>query len=311
MKKAKQMNRAIITGATGFIGSWLALELLSREYELVLIVRDKNKLIADLKDNEHVTVVEKAINDISSDDIEGTIDCLYHFAWEGVAPEKKNDISLQFKNIQMSIDVMELANRIGCRRFVSAGTVAEYTKNEAIDASKKSSPMDFYGATKTAVYYYLNVRALQLNIEFIWVIVPSTFGPRRFGNNILTYTIKELLANRVPQYGLLDQEWDFMYISDAVRAIAEIGERGKDRAIYGIGTGIHKPLREYILEVASIMNTDIEILFGQRQESSSSKVMSSYVDVTVLFDEIGFRPRVSFEEGIKLTIEYLKDEGNL
>ena len=62
------MKRAVVTGATGFIGSWLVQELLSHDIEVTVIVRKKDRLLKDIAENPKCHIVEKSLEDISSED---------------------------------------------------------------------------------------------------------------------------------------------------------------------------------------------------------------------------------------------------
>ena len=72
----------------------------------------------------------------------------------------------------------------------------------------------------------MEVLARQLEVPFIWTIVPSTYGESRRDKNIITYTIKSLVNKCKPSYGNLEQMWDFMYVKDVVRALRLILEKG-------------------------------------------------------------------------------------
>ena len=81
-------------------------------------------------------------------------DIFYHLGWAGVDGKEKNNIPLQLSNIQTSLDMLHLSKFLKCNLFLAAGTVAEYVFNEhVIDFSKKQTPNDVYGATKTSVHY--------------------------------------------------------------------------------------------------------------------------------------------------------------
>lgn len=308
VKVGDVMKNAIVTGGTGFIGSWLLQELINNGVNATAIVRDKSKLISEIKNAKNLTIIEKGISEISKEDFNQNkgYDVFFHLAWGGVAPEQKNDISLQLNNIAMSIHALEVANEIGCKKFIASGTVAEYVFCDSVmDVNAKQTPNDMYGAAKVSAHYFLEVRARQLRQPFVWIVIPSTFGERRHDNNIITYTIRSLLNGEKPRYGNLQQMWDFLYVGEVVRAIRLIGEYGKTEIIYGIGSGIYMPLRFYIERIRDLINPDLELGIGE-VPSMSTKTFSSCVNIDDLARDTGFKPEVSFEQGIVRTIEYLK-----
>ena len=300
--------KAIVIGANGFIGRWLVQELIDNDYDVTIVVRNINNIDKE-SFFEKCNVIEKDANNLDANDFEPSInyDVFYNLAWEGVAPESKNDIDLQISNIKMSLKMLEICKKLGCSLFISTGTVAEYAlTTDVMDLNSKQSPNDMYGAAKVATHYFLNVRARQLNQSFIWCVVPSTYGEGRKTNNILTYTIKELLNGNKPLYGNLNQMWDFLYISDVVRALRLIGEKGKPGKVYGIGSGEYRQLKDYIVSIRDIINPDLPLGIGEVHEYSE-RSFSSCVNIYDLIKDTGFKPLVSFEDGIRKSIDYYKN----
>lgn len=75
--------------------------------------------------------------------------------------------------------------------------------------------------------------------------------------------------------------------------------------VYGIGSGQYKPLKEYIYQIKEIMNSEVELGIGEIP-SQNDRSFSSCVNIYDLIKDTGFRPRVSFEEGITRTVEFWK-----
>ena len=303
------MKRAIITGATGFIGSWLTQELLHNGIEVTVVVRNKEKLLPEFVSNKMCTIVEKPVELLTDKDFPDTqYDAFFHLSWGGVSPEHKNDISFQLGNISMSLNALDVCSKIGCTKFIASGTVAEYVFcSNIMDVNARQTPNDMYGAAKVSAHYFLEVRARQLAQDFIWIVIPSTFGERRNDNNIITYTIRTLLKGQRPQYGNLEQMWDFLYVAEVVRAIRLVGEKGKAGKVYGIGSGNFKPLKEYIKIIRELIDPNLELGIGELP-AMSNQTFSSCVNIYDLITDTGFSPEISFEEGIKKTIYYLKNK---
>lgn len=298
------MRRVVLTGGTGFIGSWLVNTLLEQSTEVILLVRNINKLGQPLSNVQIIEYNSKEYYEFQNKD--QSIDAFYHLGWGGVASSDKNICDLQMKNIEFSMQMLEYAKSIGAKKFVGIGTVAEYAFCENImDVNAKQTPNDMYGAAKTATHYLLETRARLLDIPFIWTVVPSTFGEGRRDNNIITYTIMSLLKGEVPRYGYLTQMWDFLYVGEVARALYLIGESGQTGKTYAIGSGVFKPLKDYIIMIRDIINPNLALGIGAIP-SLSDKAFSSCVSIYDLTKDTGFVPQVSFEEGIKKTIEYYK-----
>jgi len=204
--------------------------------------------------------------------------------------------------------VMRMAAKAGCSRFVMAGTVAEYVRCEgAMDVTLRQCPSDFYGASKSASYYFLRVLAEQLGIGLVWVIIPSTYGPGRKDNNLLTYTIQTLLRGEKPSFGALEQMWDFLYVEEVARGIASAGEKGIDGKIYGLGSGIYRPLKAFVQDIRDMIDPELPLGIGERPQMSAI-TYSSCVDNRELCEDTGFIPEENFKESIRKTIEWYRGQ---
>lgn len=301
------MQKVVITGGTGFIGSWLVEDMLEQEIEVIMLVRDAS--LCKYCGREGVTVIQ--YNSSAYEELKqkkDSFDAFYHLGWGGVATQDKNDCELQMDNIAFSMEMLEYAHQIGTKKFIGIGTVAEYSFCESImDVNAKQTPNDMYGAAKTAVHYLLETRARILKMPFIWTVIPSTFGEGRRDNNIITYTILSLLRGEKPEYGYLTQMWDFLYVKEVVRALRYIGEKGIAEKTYAIGSGQFKPLKDYIMMIRDIINPELELGIGAKP-ALSDKVFSSCVSIYDLTKDTGFVPEISFEEGIRKTIEYYRSK---
>lgn len=302
------MERVILTGGTGFIGSWLAEELISHGVEVIVLVRSLERAKEkQLFENGRVRLIEyysQQYQDMISQ--KEKVDAFYHLAWEGVSTEMKNESELQLENIRFSMEMLELANTIKAGRFIATGTVAEYAFSENImDINGRQTPNDMYGAAKTAVHYMLETQARLLKIPFNWAVVPSTFGEGRRDNNIITYTITSLLRREKPSFGYLLQMWDFLHVKEVVRALWLIGEKGVPDKTYGIGSGVFKPLKDYIIQIRDIIDPSLPLGIGDIP-SLSDKAFSSCVSIYDITKDTGFVPEITFEEGIRRTIPYYR-----
>lgn len=300
------MDRVIVTGGTGFIGSWLVDKLINEGIEVIMLVRDLEKV---LKNPENIHPLKKIVPYYSAEykklcEEDNKIDVFYHLAWEGVSTKLKNECELQLNNIRFSLEMLELAQILKVQRFIATGTVAEYAFSEdIINVNGRQTPNDMYGAAKIAAHYMMETRARNLNIPFNWVVIPSTFGEGRREDNIITYTITSLLKGQRPQYGNLLQMWDFLYVKEVARALYLIAKKGKTDVTYGIGSGIFKPLKNYIMQIRDIINPELDLGIGEIP-SFSEKTFSSCVSIYDITKDTGFVPEVTFEEGIQRTIAY-------
>ena len=303
------MERIVITGGTGFIGPWLIKELVRHHIEVIALVRNiHTAAFDDLDDSGFLRIVQYNSPEYDAlPERTGKVDAFYHLAWAGVSTQQKNDGQLQLENIHFSMNMLEYAAKMGADRFLGMGTVAEYAFSEnTIEANgSRQTPNDMYAAAKTSAHYMLETYARIIKLPFNWVVLPSTFGEGRRDDNIITYTITTLLRGDRPQYGTLTQMWDFLYAGEVARALWLIGEKGIPGKTYGIGSGVYRQLKAYIVKIRDIIDPELELGIGDIP-SLSDKAFSSCVNIYDLVKDTGFEPQVDFEEGIIKTIEYYR-----
>lgn len=302
------MKKAIVTGATGFVGRHLTEFLCEHGIEVFAVIRDKHK--ADLLPENAVCVfddlsdTEMLTQKLSGVGAEGA-DVFYHLAWNGVARRYKNDFLCQYTNISTSLNAIKACNYLRCGKFVYSGTVAEYVTNEGLICPDSTpTPNDIYGSFKVAARFVLSAYAKSVDQPWVSTILSSAYGEYRRDGSVIPYTIEALLRGETPSFGELDQMWGFIYAKDAANAFYLIGEKGINNKTYPIGTSERRPLREYIYKIRDCIDPALPLNVGVHKEFK--KVQSSCVDITELENDVGFKPRYNFDEGIINTIEWYK-----
>lgn len=290
-----------MTGASGFIGSRL-LELL-RGLRMEIVVIDRRP--CRIREDEYVKAYgceAQELERLKTEVTEG-FDICYHLAWGGVNAEQKNDIKKQLDNIEFAVKILELAHELECDRFLMTGSAAEYSQSRGtIDFSEKQTPADLYGASKTAAYFLMKVRAEQLQQKFIWAVLPGVYGENNTHGDILAYTVLRALEGKKAQYGNLDLLWEFLYVEDAARALTAAGESGIGGKVYGLGNGIHKPLRYYVDTTKNMIRKDLEI----EENVFRSVRLGCCVDSTEFRVDTGFEAVCSFEAGMRKVVDWYR-----
>ena len=207
------MKKILITGADGFIGKHLVNALLKEGKEIYAIVYPRHNIYEDYENEKlHVKCVD--LNQIMNHirEFPDDIDVLYHFAWMGVKPELRDDIDVQIKNVNMTLDVMKFATAIGIKKLVFPGSTNEYLYyGKPINKDAVPSPNNAYGATKIALRYLCSDYAIKNNIDFVYTIIAGIYAADRRDNNVIFYTIDKLLHKEKPSLTKLEQLWDYVY----------------------------------------------------------------------------------------------------
>lgn len=302
------MNKVVITGANGFIGSHLSLHLAAQGYQVIALVA-KGFPYDFLVNKEGITCIEFTFEDLAALNgnacLEG-VQMIYHMAWAGVSTTFKNEAMTQAQNIQYGLKVLEFAKENNIPRVIVPGSASEYACGQGvIDGHNMPSPSDLYSASKVATRMVCQTYARQHGIEFIWTAITSIYGPGRNDNNLISYAIKTLLKGEKPSFTGLEQQWDYLYIDDLLLALQAIGERGKDGKIYPIGSGEHQQMCKYVELLRNKIDPNLPLGIGDMPYKNAI-IDNQILDISELTADTGFKPRYTFEQGIELTIDYFK-----
>jgi nucleoside-diphosphate-sugar epimerase len=112
------------------------------------------------------------------------------------------------------------------------------------------------------------------------------------------YAINELRSGHSPEFTKCEQMWDYLYCDDAARAFLAVGDRGIDRKVYPLGSGNARRLSKYLESLRDAVNPDGALLFGKK-EYYPHQPMFLCADISELTADTGWKPEVSFEEGIR------------
>lgn len=299
------MKRAIITGATGAVGTALIKELISHNIEVLVFCREGSKRNVQIPSHELVTIKYCALNELETvqNDTGKNYDVFYHFAWAGTTGAARNDMYLQNQNVRYALDAVAAAKRFGCQLFIGAGSQAEYGRVEGLlRPDTPTFPEMGYGIGKLCAGQMTREYAHQLGMEHIWVRILSVYGPNDGTQSMVMSTILKLKNGEVPEFTKGEQLWDYLYSGDAANAFRLLGEKGCDGKVYVLGSGKARPLAEYIKDIKNSVNAKAEIALGAIPYGKK-QVMHLQADVTQLKQDTEWENITSFREGIRRIIE--------
>lgn len=300
--------KAVVTGASSMIASALIRLLVSKGHEVYALCRPDSAKLDNIPKNERVHIVHADISDITAvgQCIGCGCDAFFHFAWCGTSGAQRNDTRVQSANIGYTLDAVELAHSLGCEVFVGAGSQAEYGRVDGkISPETPCFPENAYGASKLAAGQLSRIACAKYGMRHIWARILSVYG---VGDNSFTITVSSLtkmLDGQVAEFTPAEQMWDFLYCDDAARAFYLMAKSGKDGAVYTLGSGVVRPLKEYITIMHKASGTESDIKIGEIPYNDK-QVMYLCADISALTADTGFVPQVSYEDGIKETVKWLK-----
>ncbi len=300
------MKRAIITGATGAVGTALVKELITNNIETLVLCREGSRRNHQIPDHPLVTRKHCSLDQLASieNDTGNNYDVFYHFAWMGTTGAERNDMYLQNQNVRFALDAVGVAKRFGCKKFIGAGSQAEYGRVEGmLKPDTPAFPEMGYGIAKLCAGQMTREYAHQLGMQHIWVRILSVYGPNDGAQSMVMSTIHKLQNSEVPQFTKGEQLWDYLYSGDAGRAFRLIGQKGVDGKTYVLGSGQAQPLAEYIKVIRDIVNSNGQIELGAIPYTPK-QVMCLQADISELNRDTGFVPEMDFAAGIKEILEW-------
>lgn len=298
----------IISGGDGFVGSHLAKKLAQKDIAVYALILQGSLHRSRIEGIDNIYPIEWDFNEW--DDVVGLLpqytSAFFHMAWDGVSPDERNSIDVQMRNIDMTINTINLAKVLHTKKFIFPGSTMEYSySGQIINEKTKPSPQNIYGATKIALRYFCETICNEFEIPFIYVVISGIYSEDRIDNNVVSYTIKKLLNNEVPKLTKLEQLWDYVHINDVVKALYLILEKGKSGRMYSVGHGDNWPLSRYIYMIRDIIDPSLPLGVGEVPYNNSILPMSC-VDLTNIKIDTGFEPDVDFDSGIRKMIHKLQ-----
>lgn len=298
-----------VTGANGFVGSHVVRMLVESRLPTAVLVRNDascrklGNLLPDVEvfcgDMHDESILSGALQAFRPDTI-------LHLGWSGVASGNRNE-TLQLCNLQTSIKLYQLAKNFGISTIVALGSQAEYGPKESdIDEHSECAPTTLYGAAKLASST-IGMQLCKLNkIRFVWLRLFSCFGPGDHSGAMIPSLIATLLAGEKPSLTSARQNWDYLYVEDAARAVIHSAMESKLEGIFNLGSGKAVELRKIIECIRDQIDSSLPLGFGDiEQNPEAPKHLEANISKLLAS---GWKPDTSLLEGIKSTIEWVKKE---
>ncbi len=298
------MKRALVTGATGFIGRHSLPRLRESGYEVHAVSSRKSP-------QEHgEDVVWHCANLLESGEIASLMEKvqpthLLHFAWYAV-PGKYWTAPENLAWVKATVGLMQAFSEQGGQRAVMAGSCAEYDWKFDCCAEEFTPcrPATLYGACKYSTQILLDAWSRQVGISSAWGRVFFLYGPGEYPSRLVPSVINSLLHGELARCTHGNQIRDFMHVEDVAAAFVGLLGSGVKGAV-NIASGIPIPLKDVIYAIADYLNQRSLVQLGATPVSADEPD-TLIADIGRLRDEVGFNPRYSLKEGIAETIEYMK-----
>ncbi len=302
--------RALVTGASGFLGSYVVDALLQRGEQVAILCRESSNLWRLSDTLDQVSVIRGDISRLEQvrDQVkEFSPDTIFHLAWQGVLSRDRDSGDQIDTNLFGSVALVRLATELKCQTFVGLGSQAEYgTQPDLVDEHAPLRPTTAYGVAKASTSQISEFLLEQADIRFVWLRLFSCYGPKDNPEWLIPYVIRTLARGERPVLTLAEQMWDYLYIADAAEAIYLAAKSEGAHGIFNLGSGNAYRLRDVIEQVRDLVDPSLPLGFGER-EYAVDQVMHLQANITRLRNAIGWQPNVSLSEGLQKTVEWFRE----
>ncbi|HVD93176.1 MAG TPA: SDR family oxidoreductase [Vicinamibacterales bacterium] len=307
------MAHYLVTGGAGFIGSHLSEELVRRGHT----VRVADSLITGKRSNlDHINGVEFLEGDLADVDfaqraVSGVEYVLHQAAIPSVPRSVKDPITSNRANVDATLNVLVAARDARVRRLVFAGSSSAYGNTPTLPKREDmpDNPLSPYALQKVVGEQYLRMFTRLYGLETVSIRYFNVFGPRQDPSSpysgVISVFATALLENRSPMiYGDGEQTRDFTYVANVVDGVLRACEADEASGeIINVATGGRISLNHLFRTMKDLVHGHVDPTYS---ETRSGDVKDSQADITKAKRILGYQPIVSFEEGLKRTIEWYR-----
>ncbi len=308
--------RILVTGGAGFIGSHLAEKLVGLGHEVIVLDdlstgREEN--IVHLRDS--ITFIKGSITDraLLSRVMEG-VQVVFHQAALGSVPRSVEDpVTTHEVNITGTFNVLLAARDAGVKRVVYAASSSAYGDTPTLPKVETMlpNPLSPYAVSKLVGEYYCQVFTRVYGLETVSLRYFNVFGPRQnphsqYAAVIPKFITAALKGEPLSVFGDGEQSRDFTYIDNVVQAnLLAMESPHAVGKVYNVACGGRYTLNELIRQLEAIFGRQLEV---QYLPPRAGDVKHSEASITEAQRDLGYRVLVSFEEGLRRTVQWYREQ---
>jgi UDP-glucose 4-epimerase len=298
----------LITGAAGFLGSALANALV-REGHLVRGLDDLST--GDPKAlSPEVHFTRGDVNDRPRLwTLLQEVDVVYHLAARVSVPESVlYPREYNAVNVGGTVALMEAMRDVGVRRVILASSGAIYGEQaeQPLREEMRPNPRSPYAVSKLAAEYYVRTIGELWGIETVCLRIFNAYGPGQHlppsHPPVIPYFLRQALRNgTLVVHGDGSQTRDYVYVDDVVSAmIAAATAPGVNGLVINVGSGVETSVRELVELVLRVSGTQPQVLYNSQVSAGVARMVA---DLSLAQKKLNYRPSISLEQGLRLTLQ--------
>lgn len=308
---------ACVTGGAGFIGSHIVDKCLELGYEVKVIDDFSTGDRRNLDEvSDQIDVHEVDVRDVEPlDRILSDVDVVFH---QAALPSVPRSIEAPVKSTEITLmgtlKLMDVARKNGVQKIVYASSSSVYGNRETLPQVEdmREDPRSPYAAAKMSCEKFASAFTENFALPTVGLRYFNVFGPRQDPNSdyaaVIPNFIRAILSDRSPViFGDGEQSRDFTFVKDAVNANIEAMQSGKSGAVYNVGYDQQTTINELVDKLNTIVGKSIE---PDYDEPRPGDVRHSRADVDAITSDTGFTPSFDFDEGLRRTVEWFKNNSN-
>jgi UDP-N-acetylglucosamine/UDP-N-acetyl-alpha-D-glucosaminouronate 4-epimerase len=307
------MSLYLVTGGAGFIGSHLTEELVRRGEQ----VRVVDSLITGHRKNlAHLSGIDFLEGDladlaIAKRAVQGADYVLHQAAIPSVPRSVEDPITSNRANIDSTLNVLVAARDARVKRVVYAASSSAYGNTPTLPKHEAmpTNPLSPYALQKLVGEQYMQMFTALYGLETVSIRYFNVFGPRQDPSSpysgVISVFAKALLENTAPTiYGDGEQTRDFTYVANVVDGVLR-AVKAPDAAgqVVNVATGSSISLNRLFASMRELLGSRVDVSYGPLRNGD---VKDSLADITRARTLLGYEPLVSFEAGLKKTIDWYR-----
>jgi len=320
MSQSLQNNRVIVTGGAGFLGSVVCDKLRARG------VKDDHIFVPRRRDFDLTR--EDACRRLYETAFDGApVDMIIHLAAEvgGIGANRENPGRFFYANMAMALHLIELFRAKGFAdaggKFVQIGTICAYPKFTPVPFKEEDLWNGYpeetnapYGVAKKAAWQMLDAYRLQYGMKGVYVLPVNLYGPNDNFDPRSSHVIPALIRKCVDAqragddhivcWGTGSASREFLYVDDAAEGILRAAEVMDDPTPINLGAGFEITIKDLVELIVRLTEFEGEIRWDSTKPDGQPR---RSLDTTRAKQFLGWEAKVTFEEGLRRTIEWWRE----
>ncbi len=303
----------LVTGGAGFIGSNLVDRLLKDGHRVIVIDNFyfNYKNLDSYLANKSLTVYRRSVCEDLKDIFQNKIDAVFHLgALPRVQFSIKNPIETHNANVNGTLNLLEHCKEFDVKRFVFSSSSSIYgdQKTLPLEESMVPNPLSPYALHKLIGEMYCMMYKFLYQLETISLRYFNVYGPRQDPGGEYACLIPKFIKNFAEGIsptinGNGEQTRDFTFVSDVVEAnlsAAKTSNREAFGLAFNVGCGRNISVNKVTEEIIKLTKSTVKPIYGP----TVIEPKNTLADISRINEYLGWKPRVSFEEGLRSTYEY-------